>query len=315
MRRHLAAASAVLLLTTGLAACSESGEDPAKPSGEFPVTVEGEYGEEPTVEFKAPLKVEKTQDEVLVEGDGAVTEAGDDVLVDLYLANGRTGDKVGSTWDQGVPSRTTLSEESLFPAAYDALVGQKVGTRVAVVAIPKDAYGEAGASQLKIKKNDNVVMVMDVVAKSPEEALDAPEGTPVEPPAGTPEVVTKGDTVTGFDFSAAKKPTDKLQVIPLIEGSGPEVRDPSFVTLDYLGQTYAGKKPFDGSFGKEPVTFPLGIGNLIRAWDEGLIGVKTGSRVMLIVPPAFGYGEQGSPQAGIKGTDTLVFVVDVLGVG
>lgn len=54
------------------------------------------------------------------------------------------------------------------------------------------------------------------------------------------------------------------------------------------------------------------LGKLIPAWNTGLVGVPVGSRVMLVVPPAEGYGKTGQPSAGIKGTDTLVFVVDVL---
>jgi peptidylprolyl isomerase len=52
---------------------------------------------------------------------------------------------------------------------------------------------------------------------------------------------------------------------------------------------------------------------VIPGWSDGLLGKKVGSRVLLSIPPAEGYGKQGSSQAGIKGTDTLVFVVDILG--
>jgi peptidylprolyl isomerase len=51
---------------------------------------------------------------------------------------------------------------------------------------------------------------------------------------------------------------------------------------------------------------------VITGWSSGLRGVKVGSRVMLVIPPKDGYGSSGNSQAGIKGTDTLVFVVDVL---
>ena len=54
------------------------------------------------------------------------------------------------------------------------------------------------------------------------------------------------------------------------------------------------------------------MGRLIPGWDETLVGKKVGSRVELIVPPEKGYGEEGMPNAGIEGDDTLVFVVDIL---
>jgi peptidylprolyl isomerase len=56
----------------------------------------------------------------------------------------------------------------------------------------------------------------------------------------------------------------------------------------------------------------VGTGNLIPAWEEGLVGVPYGSRVLIVAPPESGYGPGGNPPAGIKGDDTLVFVVDLL---
>jgi len=51
---------------------------------------------------------------------------------------------------------------------------------------------------------------------------------------------------------------------------------------------------------------------VIAGFDEGLVGQTVGSRVLLVIPPDKGYGPEGNPQAGIGGTDTLVFVVDLL---
>ena len=67
--------------------------------------------------------------------------------------------------------------------------------------------------------------------------------------------------------------------------------------------------------GAQPFGFTIGASpsQVIPGWDKGLVGQTVGSRVMLVIPPADGYGKTGSPQAHIKGTDTLVFVVDILG--
>jgi peptidylprolyl isomerase len=79
---------------------------------------------------------------------------------------------------------------------------------------------------------------------------------------------------------------------------------------------YGGKKPFDESYSKgQPTSFPIGVGQVVPGWDKTLVGTKVGSRVLLAIPPKDGYGESGNPQAGIKGTDTLYFVVDVLAAG
>ena len=75
-------------------------------------------------------------------------------------------------------------------------------------------------------------------------------------------------------------------------------------------------KVFDSSWtGKGSVQFPIGAGQVIAGWDEGLVGQTVGSQVLLVIPPDKGYGSGGAPQAGIKGTDTLVFVVDILSAG
>jgi len=53
---------------------------------------------------------------------------------------------------------------------------------------------------------------------------------------------------------------------------------------------------------------------VIQGWDQGIVGKNIGSRLLISIPPEKGYGLGGHPGAGIKGTDTLVFVVDVLGM-
>jgi peptidylprolyl isomerase len=181
-----------------------------------------------------------------------------------------------------------------------------------VAATPEDAFGAQGAQQYGIAPDESVVFVIDLVSVP----LDGPEGEDVKVPSSAPDIVEDEDgNVTKLDFSdAAKKPADELQVIPIIEGKGEPVEAGDSVTFDYLGQIYGSDKIFDQSYSDAPRTFSVGTGNLIKAWDEGLVGVKTGSRVLIIAPPEYGYGKQGNPQAGIKGTDTLAFVVDVLGV-
>ena len=83
--------------------------------------------------------------------------------------------------------------------------------------------------------------------------------------------------------------------------------------MNYSGVVWGKGKPFDSSFErKEPASFPIGEGMLIRAWDETLIGKTVGSRLLIVAPSDYAYGKRGVPQAGIRGGDTLVFVVDIL---
>ena len=110
-------------------------------------------------------------------------------------------------------------------------------------------------------------------------------------------------------------PGKKLQSEILSEGSGPKVAVGDLLVADYLGKVYKSGKVFDNSYDRgAPSSFTLknGQGGVISGWVKSLKGVPVGSRVLLVAPPKEGYGEQGNPQAGIKGTDSLVFVVDVI---
>ena len=105
-----------------------------------------------------------------------------------------------------------------------------------------------------------------------------------------------------------------LQVQVLEEGSGPVVTAGRTIVVNYLGQVWDGEI-FDTSYDRgETISFPIGTGAVIGGWDKGLVGQSVGSRVLLSIPPEHGYGMRGVPQAGIGGTDTLVSVVDVVGV-
>lgn len=103
----------------------------------------------------------------------------------------------------------------------------------------------------------------------------------------------------------------------LTTGTGDVVAKGDTLVANYSGQTWVPKdgKPnvFDSSFERgKPAAFVIGTGAVIPGWDKTLVGQRLGSRVLLSIPPADGYGSQGQPDAGIKGTDTLVFVVDLV---
>ncbi|MEW1865255.1 FKBP-type peptidyl-prolyl cis-trans isomerase [Streptomyces sp. NBC_00669] len=107
-------------------------------------------------------------------------------------------------------------------------------------------------------------------------------------------------------------PSTKLAVKTVIKGDGPKIVSGDYVQVNYLGQIWNTAKVFDTSFGKSPYTNVIGQGKLIPGWDQGLVGQQVKSRVEMAIPPSLGYGSSGNSQAGIKGTDTLVFVIDVL---
>ncbi|WP_030190788.1 FKBP-type peptidyl-prolyl cis-trans isomerase [Streptomyces violaceorubidus] len=108
------------------------------------------------------------------------------------------------------------------------------------------------------------------------------------------------------------EPSKDLAVKTVIAGGGKAVAENDFISANYLGQVWQSAKVFDNSYDrKTPLVIQLAQGSIIDGWRYALTGKKTGSRVQFSVPPTWGYGKQGNEQAGIKGDDTLVFVVDV----
>jgi peptidylprolyl isomerase len=109
-------------------------------------------------------------------------------------------------------------------------------------------------------------------------------------------------------------PPKKLEVTDLIEGTGAEAKSGDKVTVQYVGVNFKNGKEFDSSWSRnEPFSFPLGAGEVIPGWDQGVKGMKVGGQRQLVIPPELAYGEAGAPPA-IGPNETLVFVVDLLAV-
>jgi FKBP-type peptidyl-prolyl cis-trans isomerase len=116
------------------------------------------------------------------------------------------------------------------------------------------------------------------------------------------------------DFQVTGTPVDAgagLQYIELQEGTGDEAKPGANVSVHYTGWLTDGRK-FDSSRDRgQPFSFPLGGGQVIRGWDEGVAGMKVGGRRRLIIPPSLGYGSRGV--GPIPAGATLLFNVELLG--
>ncbi|HET9090203.1 MAG TPA: FKBP-type peptidyl-prolyl cis-trans isomerase [Acidimicrobiales bacterium] len=111
----------------------------------------------------------------------------------------------------------------------------------------------------------------------------------------------------------AGNPPKVMEVSDLIDGGGKPAMIGSKVTVQYVLATYSTRKVIQSSWTSSPFSFTIGAGQVIKGWDEGIVGMHVGGRRELIIPPSLGYGAQ-SPGAGIAKNDTLVFVVDLLKV-
>ena len=135
-------------------------------------------------------------------------------------------------------------------------------------------------------------------------------------------IAALGDDLPGVSTAVGKPtitlpkgtPPTTLVTKTVVSGTGDTVRSGDLLVVQYVGVKWADGKTFDSSWQRGvPAGFGIGVGQVIKGWDDGLVGHKVGDRVLLVVPPSEGYGAQGQSQAGISGTDTLVFAVDIVG--
>ena len=112
-----------------------------------------------------------------------------------------------------------------------------------------------------------------------------------------------------------ENPPGELVVDDLTVGDGDEAVAGQQVRVHYVGVSWSTGEQFDASWDRmEPFAFGLGQGQVISGWDEGVQGMRVGGRRRLTIPPDKGYGAAGAGGV-IAPNETLVFVVDLLGVG
>lgn len=108
-------------------------------------------------------------------------------------------------------------------------------------------------------------------------------------------------------------PSD-LEIVDEIVGDGAEATVGSRVVVHYVGVAWSNGKEFDASWNRgDTFDFRLGAREVIEGWDRGVKGMRVGGRRRLTIPPHLGYGSRGAGGV-IKGGETLVFVVDLVGV-
>jgi peptidylprolyl isomerase len=126
----------------------------------------------------------------------------------------------------------------------------------------------------------------------------------------------------GFDPSTTKPEMDfpgdtapaELVIEDLKEGDGQEAGAGDTISAHYVGVAHSTGEEFDSSWNRgAPLDFRLGVGQVIRGWDEGIAGMRVGGRRRLTIPPHLAYGDRGAG-AAIQPGETLIFVVDLVEV-
>ncbi|MCU1406982.1 MAG: peptidylprolyl isomerase [Glaciihabitans sp.] len=334
--RRVVRKTAALVLAVGLmaslAACSTSGNEEvaaedctptASGSVSDALDITGAFGEAPEETLTdVPLTVTASERTVISKGDGAVAASGDTLTIDYTIYNGETGAQIETTTYDG-EGLAQLTVGSGLPVLDDTLLCSTEGSRVVGIGTAEGLTDE-GLAAFDLTAESSIVVVADVVTveatpeavvveqefpKATGEAQALPDGFPAigvsvaDDEAGTPTVtIPDGDAPT------------ELQVATLIKGTGDVVGPAADVLVNYQGIVWGSKTVFNDSWASgAPVQF--NTGGVVQGFTAAIEGQTVGSQVLVTVPPAAGYGDAGQPSAGISGTDTLVFIIDIVGEG
>jgi peptidylprolyl isomerase len=140
-----------------------------------------------------------------------------------------------------------------------------------------------------------------------------PTETP-QPPAPTTAIINQQEPASSSSADMGKTITtsDGLQIQDITVGTGAEAKSGDTITVNYLGTLTNGTK-FDSSYDRnQPFTTQIGVGQVIKGWDEGMVGMKVGGKRKLTIPASLGYGSQD--MGSIPPNSTLIFEVELLNV-
>jgi peptidylprolyl isomerase len=320
MRRFLALIAIPLLACVVLAGCGSSKSSASSSSSSSSstenssVTATGSFGQLPKVSIPKAKAGNNLAVKTLIQGTGPALTTSDALAANyvVYSWNGTSSSQKASTYG----ASPTLIAGQTLPGLETALIGKKVGSRILAVIPPAQGFGTAGNPQAGITGTTTLVFVVDLLKAYPDTA--SASGTHVSNGGGNlPTVSAKAGSAPTLTFSSSTPPSG-LVTKTLIKGNGPTVAKGDLVIAQYVGYIWRTKKPFSAGSSSwssgSPFGFVVGASpeQVIPGFDKALVGQTAGSRVMISVPPAEGYGSTGSSQAGIKGTDSLVFVVDII---
>jgi peptidylprolyl isomerase len=315
MRRIAAALLVPLAACLALVGCGSAGSSASSADANAAVKVTGSFGKQPSVSIPAETASANLVINTPIKGSGPALSGADNALANIavYKWTGTKHQLITTTFSAGpqmIPARMGL------PGLASAMKGAHLGSRIVAVLPPKYGYGPTGNSQLQVTGKDTLVWVIDLIQQF--SAGQAATGTQVSNGGGNLPTVTAKTGQSPVISVPKNSPPSKLSVTTLIKGSGPALTNGETVVAEYVGAIWRNGKVFSTTWPNSaqpagiPFSFQLG-GGVIQGWNNGLVGVPVGSRVMLVIPPALGYGPQGGqPSAGIQKNDTLVFVIDIL---
>lgn len=309
-----------------LAACGDDkASDSASPStpqasaapspkiveGPLPAITAGtKFNEKPTVAKGSGEPSKDLAVKTVIAGNGRTVAEGDFVQSHYLGQIWATAKVFDNSYDGKTPRFFQLAQGRIIDGWRYALVGRKVGSRVEMAVPPTWGYGEQGNAQAGIKGTDTLVFVVDIQdtfnSKSSAKGADVAQDD-----ADLPKVGTNTDGKAPSLEIPKADPPKKLVANYVIEGDGDELAAENTVLVQYKGVQWDTGKEFDSTYAnKQLVSFSLQ--QVVKGWSQGLTGKKVGSRVLIVIPPELGYGDNPPQGSGIAKGATLVFTVDIL---
>lgn len=293
MRRLFAAGVALALTIATLTGCSTSSALPK-------LTITGDIGAPVTFESGYPVKGLGDTVELVEQGDGPAPDA-KQLLVRLTAFNGVDGSSLGV--EGALIDIATADQSSEWVKKITETTGYE--QRAVAVGTVEKMLGSGAGAQLQLQDSDPLVLVADVLQQVPTRV----KGDAVALPDGYPTVTTDDQGAPTVTLPGTPPPGELL-IADRIAGSGEEVAEGDYVVVQYQGTNWNTGKVFDSSWQRG---LPAGFSTegVVQGFKKALVGQKVGSQVVAVIPPAEGYGEAGNPP-NISGTDTIVFVIDIL---
>ena len=320
----LSAVAVAAIVVASLVGCSSSasaGCTPTYAAGSVSKVVKATAT---SASFPTPLVAKTSQVSVNKAGKGNPVQNGDQVDYTFTIYNGKTGENIGGATD---PQRAGAVTSKTSTSIAKALICATAGERFSLVSTVKQAFGK-GAGGTQFADSLTVVVVVDVK----DHFLGKANGINQLPLDGMPDVITAVNGQPGIVIQELDKPKT-LRLSTIKAGSGPAVKKNDTVHLKYSGWSWP------ASSGDKPVIWPGGTSSDGTAVPDGqatwtsdqaadikvtssglpvglykaLLGAKVGSQILAVIPPKDGFG-QSAATYGFAATDTIIMVIDVLGI-
>ncbi|MDR2748757.1 MAG: FKBP-type peptidyl-prolyl cis-trans isomerase [Bifidobacteriaceae bacterium] len=291
-----------------LSSCSQSAQSPLVNSPEELAKIKvndiSERGE-PKLDIDPNINLLPEIYSVIDDGIGNTINDTDrlQIKTDTYQnVNGEGYKVVSSAWSAKADNSAnilTMSNQGSMPGElYNQLIGKRVG---AIFIVFTGSQNNESGSQSKY------IMVNKVVGK--EKGYTTADGEVMPVDAVKPNANLASDNSFILNLPVDYKAPNKLDSYYLVKGTGPKVKSTDTVVVKYAGWLTSGAL-FDS---KTDSPFVASLkGSVIKGWTNGLSGKTVGSRVMIIIPPALGYGSNAI--GNIPPNSTLIFCVDILGI-